>query len=147
MAKQARYNKAARRAAIDAITALLNGGKLQIRSLAAPADPDAAETGTLLAELTPLPTPAFGAADAVTLIATANAVPSDNSADATGTAAHYTALDSGGNKVCTGTVGGTAQGDTGATVNLLLNTTAIVAGAQVSITSWTIGPLPLESTL
>lgn len=144
MAKAARYSLASRRAAVDAITALLNGGTLEIRTLAQAADPDTADTGVLLATLT-LGNPAFGAADAGTGIATANAIGADAAADATGTAAHYTVKTSGGTKVTTGTVGGTAQGDSAATVNLLLNTTAIVAGAQVGVTSFTIGPMALES--
>lgn len=144
MPKSARYRMSARQAAVDAITALLNGGTLEIRTLAQPADPADADTGVLLATLT-LSNPAFGAA-AATGIATANAITADASADATGTAAHYTAKSSGGVVITQGSVGGTAQGDTAATVNLLLNTTAIAAGAQVSVTSWTIGPMPLEST-
>lgn len=136
MPKSARYRMSARQAAVDAITALLNGGTLQIRTLAQPADPGDADTGVLLATLT-LANPAFGAANA-SGVATANAIGSDASADATGTAAHYSALSSGGVVITQGSIG-TAD------ANLILSTVSIVAGAQVSVTSWTMGPLPLES--
>ena len=136
MAKSARYRMSARQAAVDAITALLNGGTLEIRTLAQPADPADADTGVLLATLT-LGTPAFGAADG-TGVATAHAIGADASADATGTAAHYTAKSSGGTTITQGSIG-TAD------ANLILSTTSIVAGAQVSVTAWTMGPVPLES--
>lgn len=143
MAKSARYRMSARQAAVDAITALLNGGTLEIRTLAQPADPGDADTGVLLATLA-LGNPAFAAANA-SGIAIANAITADASADATGTAAHYTAKSSLGVVITQGSIGGTAQADTSGTVNLLLSTTAIVAGAQVSVTSWQMGPMPLES--
>jgi hypothetical protein len=81
--------------------------------------------GTLTFSATPFPAAATG-----TL--TANAITQDSSADATGTAAFYRILNSAGTVTyAQGTVG-----TSGADLNL--NTTSIVAGGPISVTSLTI---------
>lgn len=54
-----RKNDGLRNAQADALGNLFNGGKLELRTGAQPADPDTAATGTLLAEIE-LPADAFG---------------------------------------------------------------------------------------
>jgi hypothetical protein len=81
--------------------------------------------GTLTFSATPFP-----AASAGTL--TANAITQDSSADATGTAAFFRILNNAGTVTyAQGTVG-----TSGADLNL--NTTSIVAGGPISVTSLTI---------
>lgn len=136
MALATRLSNAAAKAACDAIVDLVDGGagagKVRIYDGSQPADPDTAVSSqTLLAELA-LSDPAFGnAADAAPGgRATANAVTSDPAADATGTASWFRVLDSNNVAIWDGSVG-----TSGCDMNL--NTTSIVAGAAVAITSWT----------
>lgn len=118
-----------RNRAADAVTARANNGSLRIYAGTAPADANAALSGnTLLANL-PLSATAFGAASAG--VATANAITSDSSADATGTATFFRVLESDGTTVVfQGTVGTSGT-------ELVLNNTSIVAGGNVSVTSLT----------
>lgn len=129
MALNPKRSNAAVSAAADAVTALLNSGKLRIYDGSQPATANTAiTTQNLLAELT-FNSTAFGAAS--NGVATANAITSDTSADATGTATWFRALKSDGTTpVFDGSVG-TSSAD------LVLNSTAISSGAQVSITSFT----------
>ncbi len=84
---------------------------------------------TLLAELTCNATFAPGASSGVL---TLNAITSDTSANATGTATWFRIVQSGGSThVLDGTVG-----TSGADLNL--NTTSIVSGATVAVSSFTI---------
>lgn len=132
-----RISNACARAMCDALVDKVDqgsgAGKVRIYTASQPADPD---TGigaqTLLAELT-FSDPAFGAAaDAAPGgRATANAITSDSSADATGTAAWFRVLDSDNTALWDGDVG-TGSHD------MVVNTTAFVAGAEVAITSWTV---------
>lgn len=129
MANDIRAGNAAVNAAVDALTALLNGGKLQIYAGTRPATGDTAISGqTLLAELT-FGNPAFGAASGG--VATANAITADSSANATGTATWFRLLKSDDTKVLDGEIG-----TSGADLNL--NTTSLVAGAEVGVTSMTL---------
>ena len=123
---------AARDAAINAITATLNGGSVRIYSGTAPANADAALSGnTLLAQAT-LNATAFGAASSG--VATAGAITDDSSADATGTPTFFRLLTSGGTVVYQGTAGASGQ-----ELNLAgLSGGQILAGGSVSITSLTI---------
>ncbi len=115
--------------AADAVTARLNSGKLRIYSGTRPADANTAlGANTLLAELTFNAT-AFGAASSG--VATANAITSDSSADATGTATFARCFESDGTTVVLDCEVGTS----GANINL--NTTSIVIGAGVSVSSFT----------
>lgn len=130
MANNPKRSDTAANAACDAMAALANSGKLRIYDGTQPANADTAiTTQNLLAELTMNGT-AFGAA--VAGVATANAITSDASADATGTATWFRLTRSNGTTViCDGSVG-TADAD------LVLNTTSIVAGAAVAVSAFTL---------
>jgi hypothetical protein len=126
------------RAALDALLAKLNvggtAGHIKIFSGAMPATCETADSGTLLSTLT-LSTTAFAAStDSGTTglaTATANAIASDTNAAANGTAGYFRAYDSAGVCIVQGTVGTSAA-------DMILNTTSIVAGATVAITSWVV---------
>lgn len=122
---------AARNAVADTLVDLLDAGAgagtIKIYTGSQPAGPGTAPTGTLLATFT-LSDPAFGSAS--TGVATLGSV-SSVSAVATGTAGWFRAADSDGTAVFDGTVG-----TSGAQLNL--NTTSIVSGGTVSITSGTV---------
>lgn len=121
-------NAQASRAA-DAVCARLNNGYLRIYDGAQPTDADTAVGAqVLLAELRWNAT-AFGAA--VNGVATANAITADSSANATGTAAWFRALESDGTTV----VFDGSVGTSGA--NLNLNSVAISSGAAVSVSAYT----------
>jgi len=114
----------------DFIGTALDSGFIRIYDGAQPATADTALSGqTLLAELT------FGAdafPSAVAGVLTANAITSDSSANATGTAAWARLLKTDGTSVVMdGTVGTSAA-------NVVINSTAISAGAVVSCSSLTI---------
>ena len=116
-------------AACNAIVDLADTGYIRIYDGTQPADANTAvSTQTLLAELR-FGATAFGAASGGT--ATANAITSDSSANATGTAAWFRVLKSDGTSVLWDGSAGTSGCD------LNLNTTAIVSGATVAISSMT----------
>jgi hypothetical protein len=124
---------AARDAALNAVTATLNSGRLRIYSGTAPTNADTALAGnTLLAELT-LGAPAFGAA--IGGVATANAITADTSADATGTPTFFRLFQSDGTTLrFQGTAGASGQ-----ELNLSgLSSGQIVAGGNVSVASLTL---------
>jgi hypothetical protein len=130
-----RIPEATRSAGLNAVTALLNGGSaagyVEIRTGTQPADPDDSASGTLLATIT-LNDPAFGAASAG--VATADVSPALTAAAvATGTAAWFRGYDSNDVPVIDGSA--TATGGGG---DCQLNTTALVAAVDVTITAWTI---------
>ena len=123
-------------AACNAIVDLLDGGAgaalLRIYDGTQPANVDTAITSqVLLAELT-CSDPAFGAAAdaAPNATATASAITSDTSANATGTATWFRAVDSNGLGIIDGSVG-TASAD------LILDSVSITAGQTVAVNSWT----------
>ena len=118
---------AARNAAGTALTDLLGSGSIEIRTGTSPGV-DSAATGTLLGTL-PLSATAFGTWSAGS--ATANSITQDSSADATGTAGYFRALDSGSGAVIDGTVGTSGT-------DMILNSVAITSGATIDITSWVI---------
>lgn len=117
-------------AAVDGITGhatcSLVSGTIEIRDGSQPAL-DVALTGNVLAVLT-FGSPAFGASSSGT--ATANTITSGTAGN-TGTAAYFALKESGGSVVMTGTCGTSAA-------NLNLSTTAIVTGATVSCSAFTI---------
>lgn len=120
---------------LDTITASAASGKLRIYSGSQPADADASiGAATLLAELTMNAT-AFGSATSTASTAsvlTANAITQDSSADATGTAAWFRLWQSNGTTpILDGTVGTSGT-------DLIINSTAISAGAAVSASSLTL---------
>jgi hypothetical protein len=123
------HSNAARQAATDAVTALLNAGgagKLVIK------DGSAVTLVTFAINAT-----AFGAA-AATGIATANAI-SNVAATASGTAATFEAQNNAGTVVWSGAVG-----YTGATSDLTLQQLDehISGGQTVSVSSWTYRAVP-----
>lgn len=135
--------KIANAAAVDACDALVDlldagagAGSLRIYDGSQPSGgPDeAVGSQTLLAELT-LSDPAFGGATDADPggQATADAISDDTSADASGTASWFRAVDSDGNAVIDGDVSSTGGGG-----DLELNSTSISSGATVSVTSWTV---------
>jgi hypothetical protein len=115
---------------LDTMTALLNTGYLRIYDGTQPATADTAiSSQVLLAELRWNAT-AFGASSAG--VATANAITADSSANATGTASWFRALKSDGTTVVfDGTVGLSGT-------DCIINTTAIVSGATVSVSAATL---------
>lgn len=116
--------------ALNTLAASCNGGYLRIYDGTKPAYGDTAiTTQTLLAELT-FANPAFGAASSGT--ATANALTSDASANASGTATWFRAFKSDGT---TAVFDGSA-GSSGCDLNLA--TDIIGAGAVVAVTDLTI---------
>ena len=120
--------------ALDAITANLNSGSIKIFDGAIPADCEAADAGTVLAELSLSATAFAAAADNLAggAEASANTITGDASANATGTAQYFRAYDSVGTTcIIQGDVN-TAGGD------LNLDTTSINAGDTVDISSWTL---------
>jgi len=118
-----------RNAELDALAALLNSGLIKIYTGSQPATPETTASGTLLGTLT-FPNPAFGASSAGVI--TANAITSDTSADASGTAGWFRALKS---DATTAILDGSV-GTSGSDMNL--NSVAISAGAVISVTSCTI---------
>lgn len=117
-----------RNARLDAITTFVGAsGKLRIYAGSRPATGGTATT--LLAELTLNATFAPAASGGVL---TLNAITGDTTADATGTATWARILKSDGTTI----VMDCSVGTSGADINL--NTTSIVAGAAVDITSATI---------
>lgn len=120
---------AARNAMLDSLTSTVSGSaKLRIYDGTQPAGPGTAvSTQVLLAELTCNATFAPAASSGVL---TLNAITQDSSADATGTASWFRIVTSGGTAVIDGSVS-----TSGADMNL--NSTSIVSGGTVSITSAT----------
>lgn len=120
---------AAINAEADAFALLLNNGYIRIYTGAAPATPQAAATGTLLAELRFAAT-AFGANNGTGLV-TANTIAAVTASNS-GTAGYCRILKSDGTTcVADLTVG------TSGSVDLTLNSLSIASGASVSITSCT----------
>jgi hypothetical protein len=129
MALNTQMTNVAVNAEADAFARLLDNGYCRIYSGTQPATGDTALSGnTLLAELR------FGATSAPAASAgvlTFNAITSDSSADATGTATFFRTLKSDGTTaVHDGTVGT-------ATSNMIVATTSFVTGAVISISSFT----------
>lgn len=132
MAANPRLTNAAASAAADAVVDLIDAGAgagtIKIYTATIPTNANTAlGAQTLLATLT-FSDPAFGAA--ANGVATASAITSDSSADATGTAAWARIADSNGNTVMDVTVG--TSGD-----DINFNTVSFVAGAVISISSLT----------
>jgi hypothetical protein len=126
-----RLNTTPRNAACDAIDLIDAGtppGTIAIRTGAQPTNVSDADTGTLLGTLT-FSTTAFGSAASGT--ATAAAITSDTSADASGTAGHFRIKNAAGTVIADGTCG-QGSGD------LSFNNSVIVAGGTIAISSFTV---------
>lgn len=129
MALNPKLSNAAANAAADAVCALANTGYLRIYDGTQAADADTAvSTQTLLAELR-FGSTAFGSASGG--IATANAISSDTSANATGTATWFRVLKSDG----TTALWDGSVGTSGANLNFA--TVSFVANAQIDVGSFT----------
>lgn len=124
------YDTTLRDNKLDQISAFAgNGALLRIYDGTRPATGAAITTQTLLAELT-CGTPFAGAASGGTL--TANAISDDTSANASGTATWFRVVKSDGTTfVMDGDVGTSGS-------DLNLDSTSIVAGGTVSVTSFAI---------
>ena len=130
MANNPKRTAATANAACDAMAALANSGRLKIYDGTQPATAaTAVTTQNVLADLTMNAT-AFGAASGG--VATAIAITSESSADASGTATWFRLYKSDNSTVILDGSVGTSNAD------LVLNTTSIVAGAAVSISAFTL---------
>ena len=131
MAADPRITNAAASAAADAVVDLIDAGgagTIKIYTATIPTDANTAlGAQTLLATLTFSAT-AFGAAS--NGVATASAITSDSSADATGTAAWARIASGAGTTIMDVTVG--TSGD-----DINFNTVAFVAGASIAISALT----------
>ena len=146
MANDFKISQSAGIAMMNALGTQIDAGTAAVINIYAGTPPTslAGAVGTLLAQLVCNATAfssvaAQGSGVNETVRATFAAITADSSADASGTAAYFRiATQAGGTDVAQGTVG-TSNAD------LILNTVAITAGSQVSITSAYID-LPLGST-
>lgn len=130
MAHSVRLAVLSANAIADAVATRCNGGTIEIRDGAQPATADTAvTTQTLLATCT-FGSPAFAAA--VDAVATANAITQDASADASGTAAWFRVLSSGGAAVMDGSVG------VGVNFDCNVASASVVSGEAFPIASMTI---------
>jgi hypothetical protein len=130
MANSPKFANVTVNAEADALARLLDNGYLRLYSGSQPTNADTAlGAQVLLAELRFNATSAPAASAGVL---TFNALTSDTSADATGTAAFYRALKSDGSTVVMDGSVGTSSAD------LVLNSTAIQSGAQVDVTSFAV---------
>ena len=120
---------AACNAVVDLLDAGVGAGYVEIRSGTQPATAGTAASGTLLATVT-LAATAFGAASSG--VATAAAIATVTGA-ATGTAGWFRAYDGGGTTVIDG-----AAGVSGSGAEMILSSTAITTGGDVTIDSWTV---------
>lgn len=120
---------AVKNATLDTYGANFNNGTLKVYAGTVPTDANTALSGqTLLGTLT-FGATAFAAASAGSM--SANAITQDSAADASGTATFYRALKSDGTTV----IEQGAVGTSGAELNL--NTTAIVTGGPILVSSFT----------
>lgn len=130
MALSPKFSNACVNAEADAVSDLLDNGYLRIYTGSQPTNADTAiGAQTLLAELRFNATAAPAASAGVL---TFNALTADAAANATGTAAWFRALSSNGTSVIMDGSVGTADAD------MIVATTAFVAGAEISVTSFTL---------
>lgn len=132
MAADPRLTNAAASAAADAVVDLIDAGAgagtIKVYTATIPTDANTAiGAQTLLATLT-FSDPAFGSAS--NGVATASAITSDSSADATGTAAWARIADSNGTTIMDVTVGTSGE-------DINFNTVSFVSGAVIAISSLT----------
>lgn len=129
MASNIKIAVATRNAILDVITAAVgNAGLLKIYDGSQPAGPGTAVGAQVLLGTLTCGTPF--AAGASSGLLTAGAITQDSAADATGTASWYRLCTSGGTAIIDGSVG-----TSGADLNL--NTTSIVTGGPIAVTSFT----------
>lgn len=130
MALNPKYKATTRDTMLDVIdTAIGASGLLRIYDGTQPTNADTAIGAQVLLATLPLSATAFGVASAGVM--TAAAITADASADAAGTASWFSFLTSAAVRIADGSVG-----TTGADLNL--NSVSITAGANVSVSSFTI---------
>ncbi len=136
MASNFKISTAMRNAACDAMVDLIDGGAgagvIRIRTGAPPTNVGDASSGTLLGTCV-FSDPAFGSASSGA--ATANAITSDSSADASGDAGHFRIYADGASDT-SALAQGTA-GNSGDTPDLVFDNKTIVAGGVIAISSMT----------
>jgi len=130
----------AAQAGLNAVLALINvggAGVIKIFSGAPPASCETADSGTLLAALTPSSTAFASAVDNTAGGATATAAAiTSGTAVATGTAGYFRAYPhtpTTTNAVIQGTVGASGSGD-----DMIISSASINTGDTVSCSSWTV---------
>lgn len=138
MASNLKISTGARNAANDAVTALVNGGRIEIRTGSPPTNVNDASTGTLLATLT-LNATAAGASSGG--VATFNAITNDTAADASGDAGYFRIYASGGTDT-QAVIQGTA-GEAADSPDLVFNEKSFILGGVVSISSLTFS-IPIQ---
>jgi hypothetical protein len=126
------YSVAVRNARLDVVESTIGTSPLlRIRTGSVPANCAASRTGTVLATVT-LPSDWMAAASGGTKALSGSWV--DSSADATGTAAHFEIMDSGGTTChAQGTV--TATGGGG---DMTVDSTSFTAGQSFTVTGFTL---------
>lgn len=129
MALNPKLAVASRNAGLDAAFDVLNGGKLRVYDGTQPTDADTALGAQVLLADLPLSATAFAAASSGSKVA--NAISTDTSADATGTATWGSLLTSGNVRKMDWSVGTSGA-------NLNLNSVAISAGASVAVSAFTV---------
>lgn len=118
-------------AAVDQVDAGSGAGYVEIRTGSQPATANTAASGTLLGTLT-MSDPAFGAATTASpAVATASAITSDTTADASGTAGWFRIYDSADTACWDGNI--TATGGGG---DMEMDTVSVVAGGTIAISSF-----------
>jgi hypothetical protein len=134
LASNLKISTAARDAAVDAVTALIDGGtgagRCEIRTGSPPANVSDASSGTLLATVT-FSDPSFGASSSGT--ATANNFTPDSSADASGDAGYFR-IYAGAAADTAALIQGTA-GEAADTPDMTFDDKSIVSGGTVDITA------------
>jgi hypothetical protein len=117
-------------AALNALTALLNGGFMKFYSGTQPANANSPLSGNTLLATLGFGTPAF--APSVAGVAAANSISPEASAPNSGTATWYRLYKSDGTTVvCDGSIGTSG-------CNINVNSQNVVAGQSVSVTSFTL---------
>ena len=132
MALDTDTSASARDYAVDALTARLNvtaAGSLAGYDGTKPATADTALSGNTVLFVCPLSATSFGASSSG--VATAAAITSDSSADATGTLSWHSLRNNAATRVVDGTAGV-------GTFNLNVNSTAVASGITVAVTSYTL---------
>lgn len=134
MAATPMISMAAAQAALNAVTALLNSGFINIYTGSLPATAETSASGTLLSSACAFGATAFGAAtdpgSTGLATATANSIASDTNAANSGTAGYFRALKSDHTTVVVQGTCGTSSAD------MIMSSTTITAGQTVAITSY-----------
>lgn len=119
---------------LDDLGDQFDGGIVQFRT-GGGAGANNAANGTLLAEINPLPSPAFAAASGRTKVKAGTW--QDGAANASGTIGHFRMTNAAGTRVIEGTV--TATGGGG---DLTVNTVTVATNDIVTVTGFTLAPIP-----